>query len=143
MRRIETAIDIVAPTLAVWRVLTDFASYPDWNPFIRRIEGEPRVGTRLTVTVQPPGERPMSFRPTVLAVEPDRELRWLDRVLIPGVFDGEHRFTLEQTAQGCRFGHSETFGGLLVPLFGGMLDNTERGFSAMNEALKSRVERGL
>ena len=141
MRRIETAIDIAAPPEAVWGVLVDFAAYPDWNPFIRRLQGEARVGARLEVTVQPPGGKPMTFKPTVLAAEPARELRWLGRVLMPGLFDGEHGFRLEATAGGCRLHHGETFGGILVPLFGKMLDDTERGFAALNAALKERVER--
>jgi len=141
LRRIETAIDIAAPPSAVWDVLVDFAAYPDWNPFIRRLQGEARVGARLEVTVQPPGGKPMTFKPTVLAAEPARELRWLGRVLMPGLFDGEHGFRLEATAGGCRLHHGETFGGILVPLFGKMLDDTERGFAALNAALKERVER--
>ena len=142
MRRIETAIDIAAPPQAVWDVLVDFAAYPDWNPFIRRLQGEARVGARLEVTVQPPGgSRAMTFKPTVLAAEPGRELRWLGRVLLPGLFDGEHGFRLERTAGGCRLHHGETFRGVLVPLFVRMLENTEQGFGACNEALKQRVER--
>ena len=141
MRRIETAIDIAAPPLVVWGVLVDFAAYPDWNPFIRRLQGEARVGARLEVTVQPPGSRAMTFKPTVLAAEPGRELRWLGRVLLPGLFDGEHSFRLDRTASGCRLHHGETFRGILVPLFEKMLDNTERGFTALNTALKQRAER--
>ncbi len=141
MRRIETAIDIAAPPRAVWDVLVDFAAYPDWNPFIRRLQGEARVGARLEVTVQPPGGKPMTFKPTVLAADPARELRWLGRVLLPGLFDGEHGFRLEPTAGGCRLHHGETFTGLLVPLFGRMLDGTAQGFGALNQALKERVER--
>ena len=117
----------------------DFAAYPDWNPFIRRLTGEARVGARLEVTVQPPGSRAMTFKPTVLAVEPGHELRWLGRVLMPGLFDGEHSFRLEPTASGCRFHHGVTFSGLLVPLFGGMLAKTEHGFEAMNAALERRM----
>jgi len=140
VRRIETAIDIAARPAAVWGVLIDFAAYPDWNPFIRRLQGEASVGARLEVTVQPPGGRAMTFKPTVLAAEPNRELRWLGRVLVPGLFDGEHVFRLEPTPSGCRFHHSETFDGLLVSLFAGTLAKTEQGFAEMNEALKSRVE---
>jgi hypothetical protein len=139
LRRIATAIDIAAAPAAVWAVLMDFAAYPDWNPFIRRLQGAARVGARLEVTVQPPGSREMTFKPTVLAVEPGRDLRWRGRVLMPGLFDGEHSFRLEPTASGCRFHHGETFSGLLVPLFGGMLAKTERGFEAMNAALGRRV----
>jgi len=141
LRRIDTAIDIAAPPRAVWDVLVDFAAYPDWNPFIRRLQGEAQVGARLEVTVQPPGGKPMTFKPTVLVAEPARELRWLGRVLMPGLFDGEHGFRLEAIAGGCRLHHGETFRGILVPLFGGMLDSTTRGFTALNEALKERVER--
>ncbi len=98
----------------------DFAAYPDWNPFIRRLKGEARVGGRLEVTVQLPGSREMTFKPTVLAVEPGRDLRWLGRVLMPGLFDGAESFRLEPTTSGCRFHHGEIVG-LLVPLIGGTL----------------------
>ena len=141
MRRIETAIDIAAPPLAVWNVLVDFAAYPDWNPFIRRLQGEATVGARLEVTVQPPGGKAMTFKPRVLAAQPARELRWLGRVLLPGLFDGEHQFRLEAVGGGCRLHHGETFRGLLVPLFGRMLEGTDEGFTALNQALKERVER--
>jgi hypothetical protein len=140
VRRIATAVDIDAPALAVWRILTDFSAYPEWNPFIRRIEGEPTPGARLRVTIQPPGRRPMTFRPTVLIAEPGRELRWLGRVLMPGIFDGEHAFVIEDRPDGCRLRQEETFRGLLVAAFGGMLADTERGFAALNAALKQRAE---
>ena len=140
MRRIATAVDIDATALAVWGILTDFAAYPEWNPFIRRIEGEPRVGARLRVTIQPPGRKPMTFRPTVVVAEPDRELRWLGRVLMPGIFDGEHAFIVEDKAGDCRLRQEETFRGLLVPAFAAMLADTQRGFAALNAALKRRAE---
>ena len=140
MKRIATTIDIDAPASTVWRILTDFAAYPDWNPFIRRLSGELVAGARLQVTVQPPGRRAMSFRPVVQRVEADRELRWLGRVLLPGLFDGEHAFLIEQRTGGCRLHHEETFNGLLVPLFEGTLSATEQGFVALNVALQRRAE---
>jgi len=140
-REISHTIQIDASPEAVWAVLTDSASFPAWNPFIRRLDGELRVGARLSVTVQPPGRRSSSFRPTVLAADRARELRWLGRVLIPGIFDGEHRLVLEPTASGgTRFTQAERFAGILVRLVGGTLDSTDVGFQRMNEALKARVE---
>jgi hypothetical protein len=140
MRRIFAPVDIAAPPAAAWAVITDFKSYPEWNPFIRRIAGDLRVGAKLQVTVKPQGQKEMSFKPTLIAVEPGRELRWLGRVLIPGIFDGEHSFTIEPAAGGCRVLHEERFGGFMVPLYRNMLDLTERSFFAANEALKKRVE---
>ena len=35
-KQLRTHIDIHASPERVWQVLTDFAAYPDWNPFITR-----------------------------------------------------------------------------------------------------------
>src|ERR671916_3159083 len=101
----------------VWEVLTDFAAYPTWNPFIPRISGSLEAGSRLDVQLQPPGGRGMRFRPTLLAAAPRKELRWLGHMGVPGVFDGEHQFHIEpQGANGVRFIQEERFSGLLAPL---------------------------
>ena len=84
----------------------------------------------------------MTFRPTVLKAEPNRELRWLGHLLISGLFDGEHSFTIEPLGESrVRFTQREVFTGLLVPLFARGLDtDTWRGFEEMNLALKARAE---
>ena len=142
MKEIHTEIEIDAPAERVWRVLTDFAAYPEWNPFIRRGEGEVKVGARLHVFIQPSGGKGMSFRPRVLVTDPGRELRWLGRLWVPGLFDGEHSFVIEPLGEGrVRFIQRERFGGLLLPLLWKMLDReTRRGFEEMNRALKVRCE---
>ena len=140
MPAIDTTIDIAASPSRVWSVLTDFAAYPQWNPFIVRIAGVPEVGGRLVVTIQPPGRKAMMFRPVVLAATPGVELRWRGRLLMPGLFDGEHTFRLGPADGGCRLDHGEVFSGLLSGLLGGTLPATRRGFIAMNEALKARAE---
>src|SRR5216683_3317082 len=61
-RHIATSVDVDAPASLVWRILIDFAAYPEWNPFIRRINGKLEVGARLEVTIQPPDRKPMTFR---------------------------------------------------------------------------------
>ena len=39
MKELHSEIEIDASAERVWGILTDFASYPEWNPFIRRISG--------------------------------------------------------------------------------------------------------
>ena len=142
MRELRREIDIDAPPAAVWAVLTDTRSYSEWNPFMPHLAGELREGAKLEVRIEPPGGRAMTFKPTVLAVEPDRELRWRGRLLLPGIFDGEHILHIEPLDQArSRFTQAERFSGLLVGLFGSPLDKTELGFEEMNAALKARVER--
>jgi hypothetical protein len=142
MKELHTEIEIDAPAERVWRVLTDFASYPQWNPFIRTISGQPTPGERLKARLEPPGGRGMTFKPKVLNAEPNRELRWLGNLMVPGLFDGEHSFTIQPLeADHVRFVQREAFKGLLVPLFARSLDtNTRRGFEEMNRALKERAE---
>jgi hypothetical protein len=126
----------------VWQILTDFASFPEWNPFIRWAEGEAVTGAKLTVHLQPPGGRGMTFKPAVLQAEPKRKLRWLGHLLMPGIFDGEHIFNIEPLGEKrVRFILREAFRGLLVPLFSGSLyTSSRRGFEEMNQALKKRAE---
>jgi hypothetical protein len=136
-----TKIDIEAAPDAVWAVLSDLPSYPSWNPFIREASGQLAAGERLDLTMQPEGGRAMRFRPTVLEAEPGRELRWLGRLVAPGVFDGEHRFVIEPTAGGSRLVQEERFTGILVPLLAkGLRRRTLPAFEQMNEAVKERAE---
>ena len=38
----------------------------------------------------------MTFKPVLLTVKPARELRWRGSLVLPGVFDGEHSFLLDE-----------------------------------------------
>jgi hypothetical protein len=110
MRQLRTDIGIDATPERVWAILTDFASYPAWNPFIQSIQGEPVAGSKLEVRIAPPDGKAMTFKPTVLNAEPNRELRWLGRVLFPRIFDGEHMLQIEPLADGrVRFVQAERF----------------------------------
>jgi hypothetical protein len=139
MRTIEHTIDIPAPISEVWNVLTATDKYAQWNPFMTRLDGVLKTGSRLAVTIRA-GKRSMTFRPVVVAFEPDRLIRWQGRLGIRGIFDGEHELQLESTPDGAtRFTQAEKFSGLLIPLMRGTLHDTERGFAAMNQALKDRT----
>jgi hypothetical protein len=91
----------------------------------------------------PRGDKRFMFRPKVLAATPGRELRWLGRVGLPGIFDGEHRFLLRPNPSGgTTLEHAERFSGVLVPFFGKMLSDTEAAFARFNRELKQRAEAG-
>ncbi|UFH60174.1 SRPBCC domain-containing protein [Sulfurovum mangrovi] len=141
MKTLETNIEISASPEKVWSILCDFQKYPEWNPFIKELEGEAKVGEKLKVRISPPHSKAMVFRPTVKNVIENREFSWLGRFLFPGIFDGEHSFNIEPTKSGALLTQKENFSGLLVPLLWRSLDrNTREGFRQMNEALKERAE---
>ena len=135
-------IEIAAPPERVWEILTAFAAYPDWNPFIRHIRGDLIEGGQITADLRPPGSAGMTIRPVLLAVNPPRELWWRGRLFMRGLFDGDHVFEIRPLgAHGSLFIQHEYFSGLLLPLLEPMLKrDTARGFFEMNEALKIRAE---
>lgn len=141
-KEISTQITINAPAERVWQILTDFDQYPAWNPFIKSITGEPKVGDTIVARIEPPGAQGMTFNPTVLAFIPNQEFRWKGKLFVKGLFDGEHIFQLIPNADDTTtLLHREVFTGILVPLFSNMLDkNTMEGFILMNLALKQRAE---
>jgi len=143
MLELRTETEIDAPVERVWQVLMDFDSYPRWNPFIRSIRGTPEVGSRLEVEIGAPGTRPMRFRPTVRVAVRNREFRWLGRLVIPGLFDGEHIFELTPLgSQSTRFVQRERFRGLFLPFLARRLEkDVRRGFEEMNRALRGRAGR--
>jgi hypothetical protein len=139
---IQTEIVIHATPEKVWRIFTDFDHYPSWNPFIKSLKGEVKLGHTITVRVEPPETKGMTFRPKILSLQTNKELSWLGHLLFPGLFDGEHSFELIDNANGTTtFQQSEKFKGILVPLFKKQLNNnTKSGFEAMNKKLKERCE---
>ena len=142
MKNIQTEIVIHADLTKVWDVLMNFDKYPKWNPFIISISGEPKLGNRLTVSINPPGGKGMTFKPNILTLESNKEFRWKGKLGITGIFDGEHYFILESLKKDqTKFIHGEKFSGLLVPLVGKMLDKTQKGFQLMNESIKNECER--
>ena len=139
---ISTEIEINAPAAAVWGELVDGVTYPEWNPFVKHLSGDIDVGNILNVTIQSEGNALMDFTPEVLVADENAELRWVGKLFVRGIFDGEHYFILEETDRGTTiFRHGENFTGILgYPMLAFIREDTENGFRAMNTALKARAE---
>ncbi len=140
---IKTEILINANPEKVWAVLTDFRSYPNWNPFITSLTGDVAVGNKITVHIEPPGASASTFKPKVLSFIPHKEVSWLGQLLFAGVFDGLHKLELTANPDNTTtlFKQRERFSGILVPFFRKQLENnTKKGFQEMNQKLKQLVE---
>jgi hypothetical protein len=141
MKNIETVIHIHSPLHKVWNVLMDFDSYPSWNPFVRSIQGDVVPGRKIDITLKLPGNKEMDFKPEVLTTKKNREFRWKGKLLMKGLFDGEHYFILSALPNGSTsMRHGEQFSGILPPIMPGLLKKTKLGFQNMNIALKERCE---
>lgn len=140
-KTIETEIIINANVSQVWNVLTSFAEFPSWNPFIKEIKGDLIVGGTLhNVLVNKGKEYP--FTPVITKVTKEKEFAWMGKALA-NTFNGNHYFKLETISENqTRLIHGEKFSGLLSSLLLLLIgSDTEKGFHAMNGALKERIEK--
>lgn len=133
---------IDAPIERVWRVIVDVNSYHEWNPLIRSAQGEAVFGSRIEMLICPPGLMRRRARVEVLAVETQREFRWLGRWGLPRILDGDHSFLVHALSPTqTQVTQTETFSGILAsPLAAIIIPRMKQGFEAMNNALKVRCE---
>lgn len=137
--------DIILNTSAeqVFAVLTDLRNYSQWNDQLFCHSGEPQVGSKLKLELRLPEGKGFSFEPTVIVYEENSRFAWLATTMVKGVFDGEHRFELTSLESNrTKLRNVEYYSGLLSPLFQRMpmMQDADKGFERMNQALKVRVE---
>ena len=111
--------------------------YSDWNPFIVNVEGRFETGETLPNTVQTKPDKQRVFKPLILEARINEELRWVGRVGIPGIFDGEHYFILEPHETQTRLIHGENFSGFALWFID--TDQYLENLKAMNLALSNRL----
>jgi hypothetical protein len=143
VKEVRSEIEINSYPESVWKILTDFATYDQWNPFINKIIGLPTEGIKIDIYIETPSGKNRKYSPRITKVEEGRELRWFGKSSLPGFLNAEHIFSIEELQpERVRFIQREVFDGLLSRLFGKGLDtDVMQGFQNMNDALKKRAER--
>lgn len=140
-RKFHTEVEIEADVATVWRIVADVERYPEWNPYHLRVDlrdGDLCPGSRLRVHISKPSGRQLTLPPSVTRRDVPRQFAWGGGV--PGLFEGEHVFTLEAlTGRRTRLVQSERFSGLFVPFAD--LEGIEQGYMLVNEAVRRRAER--
>ena len=76
-----TTVTIEATPEQVWKVLTDFEKYPEWNPFVKKLTGRVAVGNRISIEL--PG---MNFKPVVLKFEKTRGISMVGKIVVQRAF---------------------------------------------------------
>ncbi len=135
-RDLLTTIDIASPPSRVWAVLADTAAYPQWNPHMRLV-GRLVQGDVIEHVEIDDNDR-IVFRPRLLVVRPDRELRWFGRIILPGLLDAEHYFLLRPVGGSTLMTQGEHLSGVALWIFD--TGRLRSHFDEMNAALKTRAE---
>jgi hypothetical protein len=141
MKELYSEIQIKASASTVWNILTDFDDFMRWNPFIKEISGNLKVGSQISVCIKPPNSNAMKFKPKLLKYDPEKEIRWIGKFYLPKLVDGEHSLSIKKLDdENVLFVQKEKFSGLLVPFISGLLKDTKKGFELMNNELKKEAE---
>ena len=129
-------IDIAASPEAVWNVLTDFESWPRWNPDVKSIsvEGDLAPGTMFRWKAGPG-----TISSTIQEVEPPRRLAWTGTTF--GI-KAKHVYRLEPRGEATFVRTQESYDGFVARLLRGSLQRTlERALSDGLRHLKTEAER--
>ncbi|WP_052593683.1 SRPBCC domain-containing protein [Aureispira sp. CCB-QB1] len=75
---IESKIIINAPIQSVWKVLSNFDNYHQWNPFTPKIDIQNTIGSTigLHVRLNPKSAKTILQKETLLAWEEGQRLEW-------------------------------------------------------------------
>ncbi len=155
MREIRTEIDIAAPPAKVWSLLTDIEGWHKWSPIINKSSGNAAMGSTLDITMignmkdvekgTELGDGQVKdgpqYNPKITIFEAPKHFRWRAQMMAGFIMTNDKVFELEETTTGTHLVHSETFSGLMVPLFWGKVkQNVPDMLNSMNSALKTMAE---
>ena len=142
MRELRAEIQISAPIEQVWRVLTDFEHWKDWNPMVNQASGTASVPSKLKLTMRGLDSKDaMKYEPIVVEVDPPKYLRWRATMMSGFMFTNDRVFELKEKYGGTEVINREEFSGLMVPLFWKKMNQfVVPMLEKMNNALKDRME---
>jgi len=143
LKELSTAIQINSSPEILWKVITDFKNYYQWNPILQKIKGEPLIGNQLEIHLNTVGGKKRIYHPKVIKITPNHELRWKGSFIFSQIFSGERIFLIEKLGENkVNFVNKEIFSGIGVRFTPQkMEDDILASFKKMNEALKKNIER--
>ncbi len=141
MFTIDRTLDIDAPQALVWEVLTYFANYGQWNPFVPEVRCDLRPGGAIEMQVKL-RDKPLFEREWIIDVTPGVGFRYSMKAVPLGTLRSLRVQTLASLGEArTRYTSHFEIAGWLQPLvtgiFGGGMRN---GFEGMALGLKARAE---
>jgi hypothetical protein len=130
-RRINASAD------RVWEILTDTATYRDWNRAVVSIEGTIDLGNTISLVSIVNPER--TFRLHITEMSRPHRLVWSDGMPL-GLFKGERTYRLDERDGATEFSMTEAFSGLLAGAFTKAIPDLTESFNLFADSLKTVAE---
>jgi uncharacterized protein YndB with AHSA1/START domain len=140
---VSETVEIDAPPDLVWSVLTDFPSYPEWNPYTVRVEATLELGARAVLHLPDPARPGRTFETVewISVVEPPRHLQYNTGSEIPGIHAVRDQW-IEDLGDGrSSYRTTDVFTGEIAAVVYDLQGAwVTAGFNATAHALKARAE---
>jgi hypothetical protein len=140
MRYYEAKSTIAASPAEVWAVLSDGATWTDWDSGVDAVEG--RIALGETVKIRAEAAPGRAFPVRVTTFEAPRQLRFSGGMPL-GLFTGVRTYVLSPDAGGATtFRMREEYTGPLLSLIWRSMPDLAPSFEKFARGLKQRVESG-
>ena len=139
MKEYVSTTRIDASPERVWAVLTDGATYRDWNPEIVGIDGRIVLGARITAHVRLGDGAVRAVPQRVTALEAPARMEWTGGLPL-GLFVGRRTFTVTPAENGSEFRMHLRMSGPLSSLILKSVGDRQPEIDTFSAALKRRAE---
>lgn len=138
--KVQTQITIKTTPEKVWKVLTDFEKYPEWHPYIIKIDGNLKKKSKIKVTYKKNDHEEGVFSAYIIENEANKKLSWGGSLGF--IFRAKHYYTIEPVGNdSIKFTQGEYWKGIFGGMYGKKIyEDTTRKFELMNRKLKDVLE---
>jgi hypothetical protein len=139
MKEYHTSIIIDSSLTTVWKELTNFKDYPQWNPIVGKLEGEMKVGSKISTFIVPLNK---TYFPTLLCYKQNSELVWQGTQGAKFLMAGKHYYKLKSISENqTELLHGEYFTGIFAYFIpSSLLQKMKTVFEQHNILIKQRIE---
>ncbi|HYX33240.1 MAG TPA: SRPBCC domain-containing protein [Oligoflexus sp.] len=141
---VQDSLVIQASKRQVFNTLLQWSTFPEWNPYITRIDGKPEVGQDINVVFFMGMGPRMPLRCKVLTADAQKTtLSWEYKAPLPWLYTAQHSFVIQEIHPGqCQITQKEAMQGLFACRLLGFLHGILRKrFQLMHAALRKQVKR--
>ena len=135
-----TQITIKSSPAEVWSMLTDVDKYPEWHPYIKKIEGKLDKQSKIKVTYKKNDTEEGVFSAYIIDNEVNKKLSWGGSLGF--IFNAKHYYSIEAVGtDSVKLIQGEYWRGVFGGMYGKKIYvDTARKFELMNNKLKFILE---
>lgn len=138
---IDHEIEIDAAAETVWEVITDVATYPEWNPFVKVCQTSLKPGEPINMKVML-GNKLQKANEIIKDVTPGRGFSYNMKPLPMGALRSYRTHDIEKVdLRRCIYRSHFELAGWLSPVVGALMGSKlQAGFDGMAAGIKTRAE---